>query len=98
MLSMFDIENLSKSQIESTKMMLMRISNQHNNIDMKFNTKNDKTRITLIGNIEYIDECISELKKLWLKRSYLRPFFIFLKNDKKILTKLLTNRKNSIKI
>ncbi|MCF7925566.1 MAG: helix-turn-helix domain-containing protein [Candidatus Izimaplasma sp.] len=64
MLSIFDIDNLTKTQHSKVKMMLMRISNNHNNIDMKFNTKDDKTRITLIGNIDYIYECVNELKTI----------------------------------
>ncbi len=64
MLSIFDIDQLSRSELHDVKMMLMRISNQHKNIDMKFNTKENKTRITLIGNIDYISECVTELKKI----------------------------------
>jgi excisionase family DNA binding protein len=64
MCTVLDFEDLTKSELMKINVAMMKISKKHNGIDMKLDTKNKHTRISLIGGLDYVSECIDAIKKI----------------------------------
>ncbi len=62
MCTIWDFHDLTDDQVERIKHIVMRVSNQHKGIEMRFHQDNGNVRLSLIGDIDYIGDIMDDIR------------------------------------